>query len=150
VYCFGNALHGDDGVGLSIAQTLRQRCAPEEVEVLDLGTDGLMLSHFLADGAETVLVDAWRGDGPTGQVTVHRNVGVFMAEVGDPVSHSADLRFALRAARAELDVLPPVQIVTVTIAKVAMFHIGLSPAVERAVPEAVTEIVRLIREKEDT
>lgn len=148
VCCFGNALHGDDGVGPRVAEALRQRGWPGDVEVLDLGTDGLALSRWLADCTEAVLVDARRSDGPAGQVVVHHTGEAFAAKAGDGFGHGADLPFAVQAAQAELGVLPPMTVVTVTVAAIAMFRIGLSPAVEQAIPLAVVEIIRLLGEKE--
>lgn len=147
VLCFGNTLQGDDGVGSYIAQALRQGCGSKDVEVLDLGTNGWALSGLLAeDCTGAVLVDAWRSDGPAGRVVVHRTGQTFIAETRNRVSHGVDLRFALQAAQAELGVLPPITIVMITIVDIVKFWIGLSPAVEQAIPRAVAEITRLLEE----
>ena len=150
VCCFGNILRGDDGVGPRIALALRQRADLRDVEVLDLGTDSLALAGWLADGMRTVLVDAWRGPGPAGEIRMHE-ADALMAEAADAgISHGADLRFALRAAQTELGKLPPLQAVTVTITDLAPFRIGLSPAVEQAIPRAVAAIMRLLDQEEET
>lgn len=144
VLCFGNLLHGDDGIGPCIAQALHRRRLPDDVEVFDLGTDGLALPTLLNDCAEAILVDAWRGDGSAGQVTVRSTDEISRLETEGAISHRADLGFALRAARVERSKLPPIHLVTITIAEAATFHIGLSSAVARATPRAVAKIIRLL------
>lgn len=147
VLCFGNPLHGDDGIGPCIAEVLHQHRLPEDVEVLDLGTDGLALPILLTDCQEAVLVDAWRGEGPVGQVIV-RNVEEILRQAGASISHGVNLGFALRTVLAGQGKLPPIHLVTVTITKVTTFHMGLSSAVARATPWAVAEITRLLCQSE--
>lgn len=148
VCCFGNVLHGDEGVGSRIAQALRQRRDLEGIEIVDLGVDGLALAGWLADGVGTVLVDAWRGAGSVGEVQIYGSAQALLVETADTgISHGADLRFALRAAQAELGTLPPLQVVTVTIMDITPFQISLSPAVEQAIPCAVAEILRLLDQR---
>lgn len=145
VFCFGNPLHGDDGVGSRIAAALRQRPWPEDVEVVDLGVRALELPGLLEGCVAAVLVDAARGDGVAGQVAVRRVEEILRPEDGATISHAADLQFALRAAQAEFGQLPPTRVVTVTVADLKTFTIGLSPAVERAIPVAVARIASLLR-----
>lgn len=145
VFCFGNPLHGDDGIGPRIAAALRQMRWPEDVEVVEMGVRALELPGLLEDCAAAVLVDAVRGDGIAGQVAVRRVAEILRPEDGATISHAADLQFALRSAQAEFGRLPPTRVVTVTVADLKTFTIGLSPAVERAVPLAVAHIVSLLR-----
>ena len=144
VLCFGNPLHGDDGIGPHIAATLHQRRLPRDVEVLDLGTDGLALPILLADCQEAVLVDAWRGEGLTGQVIVRNAKEALMRQANVSISHSIHLGFALQMVLAERGKLPSIHLVTVTVAEIAAFRIGLSPMVAQATPWAVAEIIRLL------
>ena len=144
VFCFGNPLHGDDGVGPRIAERLRQGYLPVDVRVVDAGSDGLALTTLLADCAAAVLVDAERSAGPPGQIVVQRLDPAQWPEPNPRSSHSADLGFALRAAHVESGDLPPIHLVTVTATDFALFRIGLSPAVARAVPQAVAAIARLL------
>ena len=144
VFCFGNLLHGDDGIGPRIAEALRQSRPPADVRIIDAGGDGLALTALLADCTAAVLVDAERSAGPTGQITVQRLDPAQWPEPNPRSSHSADLGFALRAAHAESGALPPIHLVTVAAIDFAAFRIGLSPAVEQAIPLAVAVIARLL------
>jgi len=145
VFGLGNPLHGDDGLGWRVAEVLRQTPLPEDVAVFDLGSRVLELPGLLAGCAAAVLVDAARGDAPAGQVVVQRAEELLETGTNGTISHGADLRFALRAAQAELGVLPPTQVVTVAVTDIAVFQPGLSPAVEQAVPVAVAHIARLLQ-----
>ena len=143
-FCFGNLLHGDDGAGPQIADALRRSRLPDDVRVVDAGSDGLALTTLLADCTAAVLVDAERSAGPAGQIAVQRLDPARWPEPGLRCSHSADLGFALRAVHAEVGDLPPIHLVTVTASDFTPFRIGLSPAVARAVPQAVAAIARLL------
>lgn len=145
VFGLGNALHGDDGVGLHIAEALRQRPLPEDVEVITLGARVLELPGLLADCTAAVLVDAARGAAPAGRVAVQRAEALLQAGTRRTSSHAADLRFALRAAQAELGAFPPTQVVTVAVTHIETFKTGLSPAVEGAIPVAIAHIAHLLQ-----
>lgn len=149
VFCFGNPLHGDDGIGPRIAAALRQMRWPKDVEVVEMSGRALELPGLLEGCAAAVLVDAARGDGIAGQVAVRRVEEIFQTESGGTISHAADLRFALRAAQAEFGRLPPIRVVTVTVADLGAFTIGLSPAVEQAIPSAVARVASLLRTGDD-
>ncbi len=144
VFCFGNLLHGDDGAGPQIAEALRRSRLPDDVRVVDAGSDGLALTTLLADCTAAVLVDAERSAGPPGQIVVQRLDPAQWPEPNPRSSHSADLGFALRAAHVESGDLPPIHLVTVTVTDFTPFRIGLSPAVTRAVSQAVAAIAHLL------
>lgn len=145
VFGVGNALHGDDGVGVRVAEALRQRPLPEDVEVIALGARVLELPGLLAGCTAAVLVDAARGAAPAGRVAVQRAEELLQTGINGTSSHVADLRFALRAAQAELGVLPPTQVVTVAVTHIETFKTGLSPAVEGAIPVAIANIAYLLQ-----
>ena len=148
VFGLGNALHGDDGVGLRVAEALRQRPLPEDVEVITLGAQVLELPGLLGGCTAAVLVDAARGDAPAGRVIVQRAEEWLQIGISATSSHAADLRFALRAAQAELGALPPTQVVTVAVTHIETFKTGLSPIVARAVSVAVAHITHLLRNRD--
>ena len=145
VFGLGNALHGDDGVGVHVAEALLQISLPEDVEVIALGARVLELPGLLAGCTAAVLVDAARGDAPAGRVAIQRAEEWLQAGASRTSSHAADLRFALRAAQAELGVLPPTQVVTVAVTHIETFKTGLSPMVEGAIPVAIANIAHLLQ-----
>ncbi len=145
VFCFGNSLHGDDGVGLRIAEELHQLRLPKDIQVMEL-PHALELTRLLEGCVEAVLVDAsCCANEFVGRISVHDANAILQTGMNGRISHEADLRFALQAARAERGFLPPIKVVTVAIAAIEVFKIGLSPAVEGAIPLAVAKIASLLR-----
>ena len=70
----GNIFHGDDGVGVAVAQALRRpnRC-PTGVVVRDFGIRGVHLAYELLDGYDlVVIVDAVQRGGAAGHGARHR------------------------------------------------------------------------------
>jgi hydrogenase maturation protease len=66
----GNIFLGDDGFGCEVAQRLRRRDWPPEIQVEDFGIRGLDLAYALLDGYETaILIDALPQNRPPGSVT---------------------------------------------------------------------------------
>jgi hydrogenase maturation protease len=62
----GNPLMSDEGIGVRLVTEIQSRhIAPEDVEVLDLGTDGMAIMHAIAGRRKAVFVDcALMGEDP--------------------------------------------------------------------------------------
>ncbi len=65
----GNAIMGDEGVGVHVVRALAQRSLPEGVECLDGGTGGFVLLGPMASADRLVLIDAAADGNPIGTVT---------------------------------------------------------------------------------
>lgn len=66
----GNILLSDDGVGVHTIRRLQKVAQlPEEVQVVDGGTSGLDLLHYLEGVSHLVIVDAMEGNRPPGTLT---------------------------------------------------------------------------------
>ncbi|MEW6225307.1 MAG: hydrogenase maturation protease [Chloroflexota bacterium] len=133
----GNLLLGDDAVGLRVVEALR-RLADAEPGVLpagtglvDGGTLGLgLLSHLHGAGALVIVDAADRGAAP-GTVSVRRDTEL----EGD---HAVT---RLLAAARLLGTLPPdITIVEIEQGELGV-GIGLSPAVEAAIPAASAAVI---------
>ncbi len=58
IACIGNIFLGDDGFGVEVAQRLRKRRYPEDVQVVDFGIRGIDLAYALLEDYNTlVMVD---------------------------------------------------------------------------------------------
>ncbi|GAB4301903.1 MAG: HyaD/HybD family hydrogenase maturation endopeptidase [Desulfuromonadia bacterium] len=67
VYGAGNLLLSDEGFGVHLVRYLSQRYQfPEDVEVLDAGTLGIMVSHKLEEARHIHIVDVVATDGEPG------------------------------------------------------------------------------------
>lgn len=148
----GNVLRGDDGFGPAVARALEAGGGlPAGLSVIEVGIGGIGLVHELMSGYDAlVVVDAVDRDGPPGTLFVLEpempGTGS-LAEV-ELASLALDLHevvpgSVLVLARA-LGILPPVvRIVGCQPAETDEFSTELSPVVERAVPGAVREILRI-------
>lgn len=145
----GNALLRDEGVGPRIVEALITGYSfPENVRVVDAGTLGYAIIHLLRDTDYVLVVDAVDGTGhPPG--TVLRLKPEHFAP--NQVLHSLhDVRLVdvLSAARL-IGVEPDVECIGVQIADIApeAFDVGLTPAVEGALPRAVAAVLMLLEER---
>jgi hydrogenase maturation protease len=67
----GNIFKGDDAFGVEVAQRLRRRTLPSDVEVIDFGIRGIDLTYALLNGCSSaVLIDAAKRGGQPGTVYV--------------------------------------------------------------------------------
>ncbi len=65
----GNILLKDEGVGVRVAEELQQRYVfPENVRVIDGGTQGLWLMPTIQETDHLIVVDAVLGDGEPGTI----------------------------------------------------------------------------------
>ena len=137
----GNALRGDDAVGIAVAERLRGR-VPEDVDIVECEQEPSRLLDAWGDADLALVVDACASGGEPG--TIHR----FDAS-GDPLpsrvfrssTHAFGVGDAVEVARA-LDRLP--RNVVVFGVEGAQFAAGtaLSPEVGSAVEQVAEEVIR--------
>ncbi len=147
----GNLFQGDDGFGPEVVRRLMASgVLPEEVRAVDYGIRGMHLAYDLLDGyAALVIVDAIPGavEDPAhaGEISV---LQVGASDLGsaefDPHGMAP---VAVLASLEDLGgELPPTYVVGCTPADIED-GIGLSEAVEAAVPVAMETVQALIRER---
>lgn len=69
----GNVLLGDDGVGPYVVRLLESLYSfDERIELLDLGTPALDLTHQIVDLRSLIFVDSVSSDDPAGTVLLYR------------------------------------------------------------------------------
>jgi len=69
IFGAGNLLLTDEGFGVHFIQYLQQQyCFPEEVELYDGGTLGIMVTHMLEDADQVYLVDVIEAQGTPGDI----------------------------------------------------------------------------------
>ena len=132
----GNPLLRDDGVGLELLGRLRRRLgARTDVECVDGGTQGVALLGYLCERSALLILDALALGTRAGEVTV----------LHDPLRHAAPRGIGahganadgLLAAAALLGDLPERTVLVGVRPEELRTGIGLSAAVERALPEAL-------------
>ncbi len=87
----GNILMRDDGIGVRVIETLRERELPPGVELIDAGTGVYSLIYELEDAELLIVVDAVRGGGEPG--TVYRIPGDELQGFGGEALSVHDIRF---------------------------------------------------------
>ena len=153
----GNVLRGDDGFGPAVVRALQAGTLPEGVRCVELGIGGVGLVHELMDGyGALVLLDAVDRGGAPGSLYHLAPEVPDAAAIPEAERHglATDMHQAvpgqgLLLARA-LGVLPPVvRLIGCQPAETDELSLELSPAVGRAVPEAVQAVYSLLRRLAD-
>ncbi len=137
----GNLLMGDEGVGVRVVEALeRARWRPAGVTLVDGGTGGFHLLEYLQEFTPIVMIDATLDGQPAGTVSVlrPRYASDFPRAL---TAHDIGLRDLVETA-ALLGSLPPITLVTISIAEIQSMVTTLTPAVAAAIPAAAA----LVRE----
>ena len=141
----GNALMGDEGIGVHAARRLAQVPFPPNVRVVDGGTGGFHLLSLFAECDNIVMIDTTMDGKPPGTVsTIEPH---FASDFPTALSaHDIGLRDLVESA-ALLDSLPKTHLVTVSVDKLQPMRMELSEEVGDSLPvveEAVHTILRRI------
>lgn len=143
----GNPLVKDEGVGVRVIEVLMSAFAfPDNVTLLDAGTMGMSILNLFGECDYVLVVDAVDGTGqPPG--TIVRLTPEDLAP--NQVMHSLhDVRFIDVLEAAELiGIRPEADFVGVQIADMDGVAVGLTPAVETAVPDAVAAVLDVLAER---
>ena len=147
----GNAWLQDDAFGGECARRLEARGVPDGVTVMDFGTGGLDLAYEIMRGYHAlVLVDVSRQGGEPGTLYVMEPDLDEIAptiEDGEAINpHSMDPATVLRFVRAVGGWSGKVVIVACEPGDVEDLGLGLSPALEAAVDQAIALIDETIAE----
>jgi hydrogenase maturation protease len=142
----GNVLLGDDGVGPYVVRLLEsQYDFGDDVELADLGTPALDLTHQIVGLRSLILIDSVASGDPAGRVLLYGKeeiLSVAPAERLDP--HSPALSECLLAA--EMLGASPENVLLVGIAG-AEYEPGqpLSAPVRQSIPAAIDAVVEELR-----
>jgi hydrogenase maturation protease len=136
----GNMFLGDDGFGPEVARRLElEGGLPGGVRVADYGIRGMHLAFDLLDPVSAlILVDTVAAGDRPGDITV-LEVGPADLGDGDVDAHGMNPAAMLAGLVRMGGTLPPTYVVGCRPATVAE-GIGLSPAVEAAVPAAIAAV----------
>jgi hydrogenase maturation protease len=143
----GNLFRGDDGFGPEVVRRLLTAGAlPGWAHAVDYGIRGMHLAYDLLDGYDAlVIVDAVPGDGPPGEVRV-LGVGVEHLGAAELDPHGMAPVAVLAGLESLGGRLPLTYVVGCTPADTGD-GIGLSAAVEAAVPRAAALVEAVLAER---
>lgn len=147
IVCFGNELHGDDGLGPAVHALLSQAPLPEGVRLMRADVAGLSAIACFENCDRVIIVDALRGHGPAG--TLHQLDALPLAEAAArdeaPAGfHGAGVGALLSLLPVTLDALPRMVLLGVEILAIRPFRPGLSAPVEARVGETARRVLSLL------
>lgn len=148
VLALGNPLRGDDGVGSAVLTSLRDTAVPPpHITLIDGGTPGLETALTLQEYDKVIVIDAANlGESPgTWRRFSLAEANLVQQAQMNGTLHDAGFAEAV-ALGAALDILPPEIIVYGVQPEVIEWEMGLSTAVQAAVPEICQEIQAELRE----
>ena len=145
----GNPILGDDGVGWKVIEELTALLHSDpsvETDCASLG--GLSLMERMLGYERVIVIDSMEtGQRPEGSVSVFP-----LTDLGNPYAghsasvHDASLMTALQAAKSMGTQVPSrVEIVAIEIKNTYNFSDRLSHPIEKAVPLAIDEVLKLLK-----
>jgi hydrogenase maturation protease len=145
----GNIFLGDDAFGCDVTRELSARALPAEVTVRDFGIKSYDLAYALAENYDAIiLMDATaRGDAPGTTYLVEIDPRELAAlEPESPDAHTMNPVNALKMAQSVGPVTAKIYLVGCQPAKLDAedSEIGLSEPVQRAIPQAIELIERVL------
>lgn len=145
IICFGNELHGDDGVGPAVHALLATRPLPAGVRLMRADMAGLSAIGCFDGCRRAVVVDALRGFGAPG--SVHDLDAWPLADEAshDEASggfHGAGVGALLRLLPVALDALPEIRLIGIEIESTAPFTPGLSAPVADSIAMAARLVMQ--------
>ena len=153
----GNVLRGDDGFGVRAAEALaRDPRLPLRLKVIETGIGGMSLVQELLDPFEgLILLDAFDRGGAPGQIYVLEPSLPDLSGLSPSArrdyfadTHYATPMRALALVAAAATLPPLLRIVGCQPARMDDFGIGLDPAVERAIPDAIACVLAIVADME--
>ncbi|MEO6570629.1 MAG: hydrogenase maturation protease [Ilumatobacteraceae bacterium] len=145
----GNIFRSDDGFGSAVANAMLAGDVPDGVRVVDYGIRGVHLAFDLSEAVRTlILVDTVPDAGGPGSIVVQE---VDPASYGSATfdAHSMDPNTVLGSVATLGDSMPRTLVIGCEPANLDD-GIGLSPAVESAVPVAARKALELAMSELDS
>lgn len=140
----GNYLMGDEGIGVHAVQELAKTALPENVDILDGGTGGLLLLNYFEAYKTILFVDATMDGKPAGTITKLRPK--FAADFPSALSvHDVGLKDMIEAVYL-LEQVPDIHLFTVSIEELNPMTIELNTKVKEALPELMRQVLQLCEE----
>lgn len=142
----GNVLLGDEALGPEVIRVLESRFTfPDDVQLLEIGTQGLNLVPFLEGVEALVVVNSLHVPGPPGELRVLDRTDLLR---GDPAYRLSPHAFGLRTHLETLEFSgggPRQAWLVGALPADVELRGGLTPPLKAAVPRVVDEVLRLLR-----
>lgn len=144
----GNILLQDEGLGVRVLEYLREHYQfPPQVELVDGGTAGLSLIHYLEGRDFLIVLDAVKAGAPAGAVFRFSPADLETRVEYKASLHQVHFLEVLKVAEALDKKLPPVVILAMQPQQIEGWGQELSPLVQEKLPQlaalAVEEVEKL-------
>jgi hydrogenase maturation protease len=151
IFCLGNELVRDDGVGIRVGRILASLALPEDVQVEFTPQLGFDLLEAVQGADRLILVDAMHTGRPPGTCVTLGGTAIERYAAGAAVSHTVGIAELMEVAQRLAPERAPASMVFVGVEGQAFdeYGIELTPAVRQAIPEAVTHVLRAIGANEE-
>ena len=138
----GNVLMGDEGVGVRVVEAIDPLTLPQGVDIVEGGTGGFQLLGLFDQYDRMIIVDASLDGKPPGTLSVL--APKYSAQFPPTLTaHDIGLKDLVDAAEL-LGQVPPLQLVTISVAEFQSVGLALTPAVLSAIPKALEQIQALL------
>lgn len=143
----GNPLMRDEGVGIRVIETLMSTLEfPPNVTLVDAGTMGMTILNLFQECDYMLVVDAIDGSGEEPGTILRLSPEDIAPNQVMHSLHDVRLIDVLQSAML-MGVEPTVECVGIQIEDMNQLMIGLTPAVEAAVPDAVAAVLTVLAER---
>lgn len=139
----GNYLMGDEGLGVHLAQQLKEEIPEGVADVLDGGTAGFQLMEYIESYPRVILIDATLDGKPAGTIRLIRPK--FSSDFPKAMStHEIGLKDLVESLSL-LDRLPDVYLFVVSVETIQPLAVELSPEVSAVLPDLKRRILDLCK-----
>lgn len=137
----GNYLMGDEGVGVHLIQEMARRILPDNIDILDGGTGGLLLLNCFEAYRSVIFVDATMDGKKAGTIDLIRPK--FASDFPTALSvHDVGLKDMIEAVYLT-NSQPDIHLFTISVEEIKPMTVTLSSKVAAAIPLAVDQILEL-------
>lgn len=137
----GNYLMGDEGVGVHLIQQMAKMDLPEYLDILDGGTGGFLLLSCFEAYKTIIFIDATMDGKDEGTVSLIRPK--FASDFPSALSvHDVGLKDMIEAVYL-METKPDIHLFTVSINEMTPMTVELTPKIEKAIPNTITQILKL-------
>jgi len=141
----GNYLMGDEGLGVHLAQQLKDEMPAGLADVLDGGTAGFQLMEYIESYPRVILIDATLDGKPAGTIRLIRPK--FASDFPKAMStHEIGLKDLVESLTL-LDRLPDVFLFVVSVETIQPLSVELSPGISAVFPGLKKRIFELCRQR---
>jgi hydrogenase maturation protease len=140
----GNYLMGDEGLGVHVANQLKQELEPGLADIVDGGTAGFQLMEYLESYPHVIMVDATLDGKPAGTIQLIKPR--FSKDFPSAMStHEIGLKDLVEGLML-LGKFPNIHLFIMSIEKVQPLSMLLSPEIENSLAELKEKITALTKQ----